>query len=179
MFLCATLLISYLIWGDRFVAGEQRGMRGRQLQAGHPHDAIFQKIYKNKEFVQEIVALSFTEAELEVLDLTRVRIDESEARDIAGKSRRPDFVVSVDLKGDAGEPPLTICIVFEFKAHRVNDVLLQIKEYHTELCRRTGGIVIPIVLLCCEDENFAPPSDYNSWVFRNRRGEIPAAVQSL
>ena len=151
----------------------------RKSGQSHPHDAIFQKIYKHKEFVKEIVAISFTESELAVLDLASARIKESEARNVAGKSRRPDLVISVNLKESAGEPPVTICVVFEFKAHRAHDVVLQIKEYHTELCRRTGGIVIPIVLLCCEDESFDPPSDYNSWVFRARGGKIPASVQAL
>ena len=155
----------------------KKGAMQRRRVSGHPHDDIFQKIYKNKEFVREIVAIAFDAEDLKKLDLSSVRIKESAARNIAGKSRRPDLVISVELKGKADEPPVTICIVFEFKAHRAHDVILQIKEYHTELCRRTGGIVIPIVLLCCEDESFDPPSDYNSWVFRNRG--IPAAVQSL
>ena len=156
-----------------------RAKIGQKSGQSHPHDAIFQKIYKHKEFVKEIVAIAFDEEDLQKLDLPSTTIKESEARDVAGKSRRPDLVISVNLKESKGEPPVTICIVFEFKAHKAHDVILQIKEYHTELCRRTGGIVIPIVLLCCEDENFNPHRDYNSWVFRGRDGIVPSTVQSL
>ena len=164
--------------GMSVVIRKKRAPR-RVRMIGHPHDAVFQKIYKNKEFVKEIVAIAFDEEDLQRLDLSSASIKESAARNIAGKSRRPDLVISIDLKGGMDEPPVTICIVFEFKAHRAHDVILQIKEYHTELCHRTGGIVIPIVLLCCKDENFDPPSDYNSWVFRDRKGETPVAVQAF
>ena len=102
-----------------------RKKRAAHRVLGHPHDDIFHKIYKNKKFVKEIVVIAFDECDLQKLDLSSVTIMESEARDVAGKSRRPDLVISVNLKGDESEPAVTICIVFEFKAHRAHDVIMQ------------------------------------------------------
>ena len=85
--------------------------------------------------------------------------------------------MSVQLRGREGEQPVTIYIILEHKSFRDPDVLLQIMEYHIELCRRKRGIVIPIVLLCCEDKSFEIPKDYLSWIFKGKK--IPESVRSL
>ena len=144
----------------------------------HIHNDFFKEIYKNPVFFKEILALSFTDEEIEEFDLASLHFKESEAKNVSGKSRRADFVVSVKLKKKAaGDETVTIYVVLEFKSQNMTKVILQIMEYYTELCRRTGGVVIPLILMCCKDENFEPPRDYLSWVFRG--GEIPAAVHRL
>ena len=143
----------------------------------HIHDAVFKRIYRNPKFCTEILKLFFTAKELAVLDLSTLTIEESASTSGSGKEHRADIVMSIQLQGKKGEQPLTIYIILEHKSFRDPDVLLQIMEYHIELCRRKKGVVIPIVLLCCEDKSFEIPSDYLSWVFKGK--EVPPAVKAL
>ncbi len=82
----------------------------------------------HKEFVQEIVALSFTEAELEVLDLTRVRIDESEASENV-QDRSVFYSDSVTRVHDWAHLPYTVGAM--------------VKYFEKEMLEAKPGKVVP------------------------------------
>ena len=118
----------------------------------------------------EIFKVIFSAEVFALFNWTTLEVEESSSTDTGGKERRADLILAVKLQDeeDGGEP-VTISIILEHKGFRDPDVILQIMDYYTELCRRTRGVVIPIVLLCCEDKDFKIPKDYPVGCLRTRK----------
>ena len=140
------------------------------------HDSFFKNIFKNPKYIKELLQVIFPPEVLAHTRLDDVVVQDSEFITIGGRQLRADLVASLPLKGDASGVSVTISLIFEHKSYKDPDAIIQIMEYYVELCReqrrqwdkrkdKGRDIIIPIVLLCCKDKDYQPPTDYLRWVF--------------
>ena len=164
---------------------------GQQKSPSHRaslHDSFFKKIFKNRKYIKELLQVIFPPEVLAHARLDDVVVRDGELITMAGGQLRADLVVSLPLKGDASGVNITVSLIFEHKSYKDPDAIIQIMEYYVELCRaqrqqwgkkreRRRDIIIPIVLLCCKNRDYQPPSDYLQWVFGDE--DVPEAAKEL
>ena len=122
-----------------------------------------------------------------MFDLEGIIIKDSALIRSRGGELRTDIRVLVPLQGIEGVV-IILSIILEHKSYSDRDAVLQVMEYYIEECkarskqrkRKKGEpyeLIIPVILLCCEDKNFEPPLDYLSWEFGNE--EIPLELKEF
>ncbi len=104
-----------------------------------------------------------------------------------GGELRTDIMVQLPLWGITNRIVI-LSIILEHKSYKDRDAVLQAMEYYVAECkarskrrtRRPGEpyeLIIPVILLCCEDKDYEPPQDYLSWEFGSE--EIPPELAAL
>ena len=66
-----------------------------------------------------------------------------------------------------GGEPLVIYLPMEHKSYPDQNVIVQVLEQFTAICKKTKSIVVPIIILCCKDKEFSIPNSYLRWVLRD------------
>ena len=148
------------------------------------HDSFFKSTFKNRKYIRELLQVIFPAKVLSHTSLNDVVVQDGELSTLGGGQLRADLVVALPLKDDSSGVEVTVSLIFEHKSYRDPDAIIQIMEYYVELCReqrkqRSGqrSIIIPVLLLCCKDKDYQPPSDYLHWVFGDE--EVPEAAKVL
>ena len=151
------------------------------------HDSFFKEIFKNLKYLKELLQVIFPPEVIAHACLDDIVVRDGELLTRGGRQLRADLVVLLPLKGDASGVNVTVSLIFEHKSYKDPDAIIQIMEYYVELCREQRkqwgkkkdgqrNIIIPIVLLCCKDKDYQPPSDYLQWVFGDE--DVPDRGQS-
>ena len=152
-----------------------------------PHDEIFKKVFKNKKYLIELLSVIFADRQFKMFDLDGVDIRDSMMIRGQGGELRTDLSVQVPLKGIAAIEVM-LSLILEHKSYRDRDAALQAMQYYIEECRQRSKqrkrrkgephqLIIPVILLCCEDKDFEPPLDYLSWEFGNE--DIPSRSRGV
>ena len=152
-----------------------------------PHDEIFKKIFKNKKYLIELLSIIFSSAKFAMFDLDGIIIKDSALIRGRGGELRTDLRVLIPLQGVEGVV-VVLSLILEHKSYSDRDAVLQAMDYYIEECkvrskqrkRRKGEpyqLIIPVILLCCEDKDFEPPLDYLTWEFGS--GEIPLKLKEF
>ena len=154
------------------------------------HDSFFKNIFKKPKYIKELTQVIFPPEVLTHSRLDDIVVQDKEFITISGRQLRADLVASLPLRGDASGVNITISLIFEHKSYKDPDAIIQIMEYYVELCREQRkqsdkgkgknnqrDIIIPIVLLCCKDKDYHPPSDYLAWVFGDE--DVPKAAKAF
>ena len=145
------------------------------------HDSLFKQIFKQKKYLTALLRVIFPPKVLKYLNLEQVKVRDGELIKRGGRQLQADLVATLGLKDSSTNIELTI--IFEHKSYRDPDALIQVMEYFIELTRKQDcklkvkRLVLPIVLLCCKDREYNPPSDYLGWVFGDKK--IPKAAKIL
>ena len=132
------------------------------------HDEFFKKIFKTPKYLMELLRIIFPLKFVAALDATSLAIMDSTLLRLGGGEMRTDLTASARLRGT--DMAVTITFILEHKSYRDPDMFLQTMEYY--LCARreqlkhrsrkkgaAHNLIIPVVLICCEDKDFEPPSD--------------------
>lgn len=148
------------------------------------HDSFFKSTFKNHKYIRKLLQIIFPAEVLIHTSLDKVTVQDGELSTLGGGQLRADLVVALPLKDDTSTAEITVSLIFEHKSYRDPDAIIQIMEYYVELCREQRkqkqgkrNIIIPVVLLCCKDKDYHPPSDYLQWVFGDE--EVPEAARAL
>ena len=156
-------------------------------KSSSPHDEIFKKIFKNKKYLIELLSIIFAPHKFAMFDVQGIVIKDSVMIKGQGGELRTDLRVLVPLKGIKGTV-IVLSLILEHKSYSDRNAALQAMEYYIEECkarskqRKRGKgeprlLIIPIILLCCEDKDFEPPQDYFSWEFGNE--DIPPELEAF
>lgn len=94
----------------------------------------------------------------------------------SGIKHETRIIVRVRLRN--GES-IVIYLPIEHKSSPDQNVMLQILEQFTVICKKTKSIVVPIILLCCKDKNFTIPNSYLRWVLRDHDTSSPEIQELL
>ncbi len=183
--------VALKIYVDRLMikkkAKKKQNSRKSSKRQHSPHDEIFKKIFKNKKYLIELLRVIFSHAKFAMFDLEGIIIKDSALIRSRGGELRTDIRVLVPLQDIEGVV-IVLSIILEHKSYSDRDAVLQVMEYYIEECkarskqrkRKKGEpyqLIIPVILLCCEDKNFEPPLDYLSWEFGNE--EIPLELKDF
>ena len=147
------------------------------------HDSFFKQIFKHKKYLKELLLAILSPEAIAYIDWDRLEIQDGELIKRGGRQIRADLIATVNLQGNASGTSIVLTFIFEHKSYRDPDVILQIMEYSIELMRKQAScpkdkrLIIPIVLLCCKDRDFKPPTDYLHWAFGDE--EIPKGVKAF
>ncbi len=158
----------------------------RSGQQATLHDSLFKTIFKDPKYIKELLRVIFPPETLDHAKLDDITIQDGELLAQGGRQLRADLIASLPLKVDEGDVDVTLSLIFEHKSYRDPDTPIQLMEYQVESCRgqrqqwdqRKDGrrnITVSMVLLCCKDKHYYPPSDYLQWVFGDQ--DVPAAVK--
>ena len=163
--------VALKIYVDRLMikkkAKQKQNYRKSSKRRHSPHDEIFKKIFKNKKYLIELLRVIFSHAKFAMFDLEGIIIKDSALIRSRGGELRTDIRVLVPLQGIEGVV-IVLSIILEHKSYSDRDAVLQVMEYYIEECkarskqrqRKKGEpyqLIIPVILLCCEDKNFEPP----------------------
>ncbi len=148
------------------------------------HDSFFKTIFKDPKYIKELLQIIFPPEVLVHAHLDDLVVQDREFITPAGKQLRADLLVSLPLRGDANGLKVTLSLIFEHKSYRDHDALIQLMEYCVESCREQRqrwkdgqrDITVSMVLLCCKDKGYHPPSNYLQWLFGDQ--DVPEAVKS-
>ena len=156
-------------------------------QKGHNlHDEFFKKIFKNPKYLKELLHIIFPSKFVAELDVASLTITDGMLLKRGGGEIRADLTAAVRLKNT--DMKVTITFILEHKSYRDPEVILQTMEYYLiarreQLKRRSRkrgaarNLIIPVVLICCEDESFEPSSDDLSLEFGDEK--IPPVLQKF
>ena len=134
----------------------------------HIHDKFF-KLFKDALIAKQLLMMLLPKEICDLLDWETLEITDSESL-LKHKSVRADIIVKISLRG--GEP-IVIYLPMEHKSYSDRDVILQVLEQFTAICKKTKSIVVPIIILCCEDKTFTVPNSYLRWVLRDHDLSTP------
>ena len=115
----------------------------------------------------ELLRIIFPPKFVAALDATSLAIMDSTLLKLGGGEMRTDLTASASLRGT--DMAVTITFILEHKSYRDPEMFLQTMEYY--LCARreqlkqrsrkkgaSHNLIIPVVLICCEDKDFEPPT---------------------
>ena len=126
------------------------------------HDKIF-KLFKEDLPIKQLLTMLLPEEICNLLDWETLEITDSESL-LKNKSVHTDIIVKIQLSGGQ---PIVIYLPMEHKSYPDQNVILQVLEQFTAICKKTKSIVVPIIILCCKDKNFTIPNSYLRWVLRD------------
>ena len=132
----------------------------------HPHDSVFKKIFKRPAYCHALMQVVLAPSFYTLFDWTLVKISESTATGAKGQERRADIVLEVPLLHSKSR--VIITIILEHKSYRDSDTILQMLGYYNAIAQQTGGVILPIIVTCCEDKKATIPSDYISWALQKQ-----------
>ena len=155
------------------------------LREGHNlHDEFFKKIFKNTNYLMQLLRMVFPPKFIAALDTESLTIKDGILLKRTGGEIRTDLTAEARFKGTDTE--IAITFILEHKSYRDPEVILQTMEYYViarreqikRKSRRKGAVrnlVIPVVLICCKDKDFEPPKDDLSLEFGDE--EIPPVLE--
>ncbi len=155
------------------------------LREGHNlHDGFFKKIFKNTNYLMQLLRMIFPPKFIAALDAESLTIKDGILLKRAGGEIRTDLTAEARFKGTDTE--IAITFILEHKSYRDPEVILQTMEYYLiarreqlkRKSRRKGAVrnlVLPVVLICCKDKDFEPPKDDLSLEFGDE--EIPPVLE--
>ena len=126
------------------------------------HDKFF-KLFKQSSLIKYLLMMLLPKEICDLLDWDTLEITDSESL-LKHRSICTDIIVTIRLL--SGEP-IVIYIPMEHKSFPDQNVILQILEQFTAICRKTKSIVVPIIILCCKEKTFTVPNSYLRWVLRD------------
>ena len=126
------------------------------------HDKFF-KLFKDVLLAKQLLSMLLPKEICELLDWETLKITDSESL-LTNKSVFTDIIVKIRLR--SGEP-LVIYLPMEHKSYPDQNVIVQVLEQFTAICKKTKSIVVPIIILCCKDKTFSIPNSYLRWVLRD------------
>ncbi len=59
-------------------------------------------------------------------------------------------------------------IILEHKSYRDNNAIRQMLGYYNAIAQESGGIILPIIVTCCQDKRAVVYSDYLSWALQQQ-----------
>ncbi len=144
-------------------------------------------VFKQKKYLIGLLRLVFSEAAFAMFVVDKLVIRDSVLIKGPGGELRTDIMVQLPLWGITNRIVI-LSIILEHKSYKDRDAVLQAMEYYVAECkarskRRTRQpgepyeLIIPVILLCCEDKDYEPPQDYLSWEFGSE--EIPPELAAL
>ena len=126
------------------------------------HDKFF-KLFKDVLLAKQLLLMLLPKEICDLLDWDKLEITDSESL-LTNKSVCADIIVKIRLR--SGEP-IVIYLPMEHKSYPDQNVILQVLEQFTAICKKTKSIVVPIIILCCKDKAFTIPNSYLRWVLRD------------
>ena len=105
----------------------------------------------------------------DLFDWDTLEITDSESL-LKNKSVCTDIIVKIRLI--SGES-IVIFLPMEHKSYPDQNVILQVLEQFTAICKKTKSIVVLIIILCCKDKTFTVPDSYLRWVLRDHDVSTP------
>ena len=166
------------------MAKKQKAGKGPSKQH-NPHDKFFKKVFRNKKYLLELLKVIFSDKVFALFDSHDMVIKDSMLFRMAGGELRTDLTVTLRLKG-IKDYRILLTLILEHKSYRDRNAVMQTMEYFVRMCRErrkqhskraAHHLIIPVVLLCCEDKDFEPPTDYLAWEFGTE--EIPPELRAL
>ena len=148
------------------------------------HDGFFKKIFKNTNYLMQLLRMVFPPKFIAALDAESLTIKDGILLKRAGGEIRTDLTAEARFKGTDTE--IAITFILEHKSYRDPEVILQTMEYYViarrdQLKRKSRreetsrNLVLPVVLICCKDKNFEPPKDDLELEFGDE--EIPPVLE--
>ena len=131
-----------------------------------PHDSFFKKVFKRPEYCRAFMKVVLDPRFYALFNWALLKIHESVTTGARGEERRADIVIEVPLLNK--KFPVIFTIVLEHKSYRDNNAVVQMLGYYNEIAQQTGGIILPIIITCCQDKQATIPSDYLSWALQRQ-----------
>ena len=126
------------------------------------HDKFF-KIFKDILLLKQLLMMLLAKEICDLLDWATLEVIDSETL-LGNKSVSTDIIVRIRLLSGQS---LVIYLPMEHKSYPDQNVILQVLEQFTAICKKTKSIVVPIIILCCKDKTFTVPNSYLRWVLRD------------
>ena len=137
-----------------------------EARQSQPHDSFFKKVFKRPEYCRALMKIALNPRHFALFNWALLKIHESVTTGSRGEERRADIVIEVPLLDK--KFPVIFTIILEHKSYRDNNAVVQMLGYYNEIAQQTGGIILPIIIICCQDKQATIPSDYLSWALRQQ-----------